>query len=661
MDYSRLDKNLFQKLLVIRTLRPDRMTMAMRMFVQETLPDGKMYTEADQTLSSTQILGQALADASPETPIFFILSAGVNVVEYVDKMAMQPEYMKTRQVDYHNISMGQGQDILAMSRLEVAHKQGHWIILNNIHLMPIWCVELEKKLDQFNIAGNHPGMRLFLTAEPSKTLPIGILSRSIKLTNEPPSGLKANLMRSISSFKEEDFDENEPKVRAIMFGLAHFHAILMERKKFGPMGYNMMYPFGLGDLRDAAICLLNFMESAPSKIPWEDLQYIFGQIIWGGHIVNDNDRLLSMTYQIYYMQDALLDSHEMFPFCEGTNVSFKSPLPSTRAQYVLHIENTLPKDTPMAFGLHPNAEIGYRTFASNEMFETLVDLQSGSSGGGEGLSPTEIAAQKMEEVVSKMEDVNFEMDEVTASIDEVGPYENVFIQECAAMEVLTDFMSRSLKELSRGFAGELTMSSAMEKLENSLYLGRVAPAWEKLAWPSMRSLDLWISDLLKRFKQLNEWCGNPNEIPKVTWLSGLIIPESFLTAIKQVTAQQKGLELDKLVTWTEWSKKMSADNVDGKPRTGAYMSGFYMQGARFDTGTLLMAESKPKELFSYMPVVTCSAVLALEEEKNGVFSAPTYKTEFRGPTFIFSAQIRTKHPNAKWVLAGVALVMDVGE
>ena len=50
----------------------------------------------------------------------------------------------------------------------------------------------------------------------------------------------------------------------------------------------------------------------------------------------------------------------------------------------------------------------------------------------------------------------------------------------------------------------------------------------------MRSLDLWISDLLKRYVQLNEWCGNPNEIPKVTWLSGLIIPESFLTAIKQV-------------------------------------------------------------------------------------------------------------------------------
>ena len=84
------------------------------------------------------------------------------------------------------------------------------------------------------------------------------------------------------------------------------------------------------------------------------------------------------------------------------------------------------------------------------------------------------------------------------------------------------------------------------------------------------------------------------------------------------------------------------------------MSGFYMMGARFDTSTLLMTESKPKELFCTMPIVTCSAILATEVETGGVFESPCYKTEFRGPTFVFSAQIRTKHPNAKWVLAGVA-------
>ena len=147
----------------------------------------------------------------------------------------------------------------------------------------------------------------------------------------------------------------------------------------------------------------------------------------------------------------------------------------------------------------------------------------------------------MEECGTRIEDINFDPDDIASAIDDVGPFENVFLQECAITALLSDYMKKSLKELSRGFAGELTMSEGMEALENNLYLGRVPTAWEKLSWPSMRSLDLWIADMLKRSLQLSEWTENPNEIPKVTWLSGLIIPESFLTAIKQVTAQQKSL------------------------------------------------------------------------------------------------------------------------
>ena len=101
-----------------------------------------------------------------------------------------------KNVSYHNISMGQGQDVVAMNCLEMGHKQGHWTILNNVHLMPQWLVELEKKLDAFNIEGSHERMRVFLSSDPAKDIPIGILSRCIKLTNEPPTGLKANLKRA---------------------------------------------------------------------------------------------------------------------------------------------------------------------------------------------------------------------------------------------------------------------------------------------------------------------------------------------------------------------------------------------------------------------------------------------------------------------------------
>jgi dynein heavy chain len=56
--------------------------------------------------------------------------------------------------------------------------------------MPVFLLELEKKLDEFAIEGSAPGFRLFLSSDPSNDIPIGLLEKSIKLTNEPPQGVK---------------------------------------------------------------------------------------------------------------------------------------------------------------------------------------------------------------------------------------------------------------------------------------------------------------------------------------------------------------------------------------------------------------------------------------------------------------------------------------
>ena len=55
------------------------------------------------------------------------------------------------------------------------------------------------------------------------------------------------------------------------------------------------------------------------------------------------------------MNDALLDEAEMFPFIEGKNITFKTPTPLTHEGYVKYIEQDLPPETPLGYGLHPNA------------------------------------------------------------------------------------------------------------------------------------------------------------------------------------------------------------------------------------------------------------------------------------------------------------------
>lgn len=55
--------------------------------------------------------------------------------------------------------------------------------------------------------GGNQRFKLFLSAEPSNGVPIGILDRSIKLTNEPPAGLRANMTRGWTYFPKEEIED----------------------------------------------------------------------------------------------------------------------------------------------------------------------------------------------------------------------------------------------------------------------------------------------------------------------------------------------------------------------------------------------------------------------------------------------------------------------
>ena len=140
LDWRELDKSPFLKLLAVRALRPDRMVSALRAFIASVLPGGKHFVDVDAQLNSYQILESLYDDSTPETPLYFILSPGVDVVSDVERLAKK-NGMESGS-NFFNISMGQGQDKIADERIEIAHSQGHWVMLNNVHLMPKWLVKL---------------------------------------------------------------------------------------------------------------------------------------------------------------------------------------------------------------------------------------------------------------------------------------------------------------------------------------------------------------------------------------------------------------------------------------------------------------------------------------------------------------------------------------
>lgn len=112
---------------------------------------------------------------------------------------------------------------------------------------------------------------------------------------------------------------------------------------------------------------------------------------------------------------------------------------------------------------------------------------------------------------------------------------------------------------------------------------------------------------------------------------------------------------------TEVLKKMfyESDLPELSKTAGALVFGFQVEGARWDVNSSSLEESHPKTSFSIVPVVNCRAVVISDKEDKTAYSCPVYKTIDRMMTFVFPAQLKTRYPPAKWVIAGVAMILDV--
>lgn len=73
----------------------------------------------------------------------------------------------------------------------------------------------------------------------------------------------------------------------------------------------------------------------------------------------------------------------------------------------------------------------------------------------------------------------------------------------------------------------------------------------------------------------------------------------------------------------------------------------------------MIADAFLRDLNPPMPVLFVKAVPAEQQELKNTYQCPVYRTKQRGPTYVWSLLLRTKQPPAKWVMAGVALLLSV--
>ena len=226
----------------------------------------------------------------------------------------------------------------------------------------------------------HSEFRLFLTSMPADYFPVSILQNGIKLTTEPPRGIKANMRRAFNDMTQEFLDSCAKPVvfNKLLWGLSFFHSLILERRKFGPLGWNIKYEFNDSDLatsKTVLLMLLNEGEESGKKgenVPWDALLFVTGHINYGGRVTDDWDRrLLLSILRKFYVPEVLVE--EKYQFSESE--SYLIPGLARIEDYREMIEGLPIVDDPEVFGLHENANINYQAQESDKIVQTVLSIQ----------------------------------------------------------------------------------------------------------------------------------------------------------------------------------------------------------------------------------------------------------------------------------------------
>ena len=209
---------------------------------------------------------------------------------------------------------------------------------------------------------------------PVPYFPVSVLQNGLKLTTEPPKGLKANLKLSYHEMTEESFSikEKEAEWRKLLFGLCFFHAVVQERRKFGPLGFNIRYEFNESDLSTSITMLRSFLTDT-EDIPWDAMRYMMGHINYGGRVTDDQDRVLVLSLLEKFFSSNTLKPSEEYQFSESG--IYYVPDFSTLQEFRNYLDTLPPTEAPDIFGLNSNASIITSEWESNELVRNLVEIQ----------------------------------------------------------------------------------------------------------------------------------------------------------------------------------------------------------------------------------------------------------------------------------------------
>jgi len=689
---------LFHQLMVTKILRPDLTVTVAQALV--TTVFGQGFTEQSQKLDLAQLVDK---ETNCHTPLLMVSRPGYDPSGRVDALAAQ---LGKENPQYQSFAMGSPQGYtLADDAIKHAAKQGFWVLLKNVHLSPQWLNKLEKIL---HIASPHPNFRLFMTMELNPNVPVNLLRMSNVLIFEPPVGIKSSLIRTFSRLPPERVNKAPVERSRLYFLLAWFHAVVLERLRYVPVGWAKVFEFGEADQQCTMDAIDEWIDKsadgranlAPNKIPWGALHAVLNQIVYGGRIDNefDQERLDAFVKSLFSSTSYNLN----FPLCLTFDDGAAKPLltipDASNYQGFLNWINALTETTtPEMLGLPQNAELILLSHHARSMVKQLLALQDQhtdglyheaneekkeeKTGGGGGGKPPMLKRAASLALSGRRSSIQFASDnkELPAWMVEMGKQVDGWLKRLPEplkplprdATVMNDPLFRSVErevttfgDLLRSLRAELTFASAvlsgkekannpMRELFKLIQKDKVPKHWRTYPVDDL-TITLWVDDFSYRVELLHKLSAQgPGRYGKSPfWLGGLRNPEAFHAASRQAVAQAHSWSLEQLYLQVT----VVGDPNDKASEDSFVYEGLTLFGAAWKDGALTLSN----EVSFSMPPTRFTWLLAdgKKEKESGYAGVPVYLNTNRS-NFLFSVRLKcpSSVPPTVWAQRGTCLTV----